>query len=159
VTVGTGVAVGVGTRVGVAVGVKLGVGTGVGARVGVGDAVGVGVGIAVAVGTGLGVWAGTIVDVGAGAIGTLMGLAVAGETWVESEGGVAAVTDVTVLARSPSAIDSSWTSVSADGPTVSANRLRLPTCAITVDPIRFAVVGKTSQLFRSLTKCWMKNRE
>jgi hypothetical protein len=101
---------------------------------------------------------GTEVDSEA-AVGAFSGVASAGETWVGSEGNVAEGIEVAALERGPTEPGSGRASKSADGPTVSANWLRLLIFAITVDSSRLAVVGKTSQYIGSLRKCWMKNRE
>ncbi len=71
-------------------------------------------------------------------------VAAAGEICVGTERTVAVGAEGAASAGIVPAFGSDCSTMPLDGPTVSANRLRLPTCAITVDARRSAVVGKTS---------------
>ena len=77
-------------------------------------------------------------------------VAAAGEICVGTERTVAVGAEGAASARIVPAFGSDYSTMPPDGPTVSANRLRLLTCAITVDARRSAVVGKTSQDIVSL---------
>ena len=77
-------------------------------------------------------------------------VAAAGEICVGTERTVAVGAEGAASAGIVPAFGSDCSTMPLDGPTVRANRLRLPTCAITVDARRSAVVGKTSQDIVSL---------
>jgi hypothetical protein len=135
---------GFGVRVGVRVGVGMGVTVAVGVSVGVATLVGSGKAVGVNEARGAVIAAGAAVGVGIAAVTVVgSGTAVA----FEAGGLVSAV-----------AFSKMGSLASADGPTVSANRLRLPTWAVTVDVSGSALVDMTSHVWDRSRKCWLKSR-